>query len=266
MKINWLCLSIMALSACNPFPKKDTHPEVPFLVDLVKDTTKFVKVMGTEHISEMAFLKDDRILIKPDNSNLPFKIMEIDGKVIITKVFDWKLPFYLDKNGDLYFNKEKYDYPDYKKHAGFKTVVFKDSIDKKSETLGTQFPDSVKFKMIDDYEIQLLQPYGLKPCEYQVANRERCDVFEVRNGALLVRQDELFKNDFGRLAVEAEKFDDDVLIRWQNGRIASPVYMAYYQIDQYKAKSDRILPTIIKIKGQNYLFSYGLGLYLMKSK
>ncbi|MBE9598419.1 hypothetical protein [Pedobacter sp. MC2016-24] len=261
----WLSFSIAVLSACNPFPKKDTHPEVPFLMDLVKDNTKFVKVIGHEHLSELIFLKDDRILIKPDNSNIPFKIMDLQGKLIIAQVFDWKLPFYVDKQGNLYFNREKYNYPDYKQHAQFKTVVFKDSIDKKSEALGDQFPDSVKFKMIDAYEVKLLQPYGLKPCEYQVVNQEKCHVFEVRNNTLLVRQDELFKSDFSRAAVEADRFDDDVLIRWENGRIASPRYMSYYQIGQYKAKcDDGTLPTLIKIKGQNYLFAYALGLFLIK--
>lgn len=261
-----LSIFLVFLAACNPFPKKDTHPEVPFLVDLVKDTTKFKKVMGMEHISEVAFLKDDRIWLKPDNSNLPFKVINLDGEVIIEQVYDWKLPFYLDNHGNLYFNRKKYDYPDYKKHDHFKTVVFRDSIDRQSEILGSKFADSIKFKMLDDYEIKLLQPYGLKPCEYQVVNREKCNVFEIRNNALLVRQDERFKNDFAKLPVTAEAFDDGVLIRWQNGRLPSPVYMNYYQIGKYKAKcDDGTLPTMIKLRGQNYLFCYALGLFLIKS-
>lgn len=262
-----VCLVFLmgTLLSCNPFPKKDTHPEVPFLADLVKDTTKFIKVLGTEHLSELVFLKDDRILLKPDDSHLPFKIIDIHGTVIIEKTFDWKLPFYLDKQGDLYFNREKYDYPDYKKHDYFKTVVFKDSIDRKSEALGSQFADSIKFKMLDDYEIELLQPYGLKPCEYQVVHRERCDVFEVKNNALLVRQDDLYKNDFAKSPAAPETFDDDILIRWQNGRIASPVYLVYYQVAKYKVKcEDMTQPKMIKLKGQNYLFSYSLGLFLIK--
>jgi hypothetical protein len=262
-----VCLVFLmeTLLACNPFPKKDTHPEVPFLADLVKDTTKFIKVLGMEQLSEVIFLKDDRILLKPDNSNLPFKIIDVHRTVIIEKIFDWKLPFYLDKQGALYFNREKYDYPDYKKHDYFKTVVFKDSIDKKSEALGSQFADSIKFKMLDDYEIKLLQPYGLKPCEYQVVNRERCDVFEVRDNVLLVRQDDLYKNDFAKLPVVPETFDDEILVRWQNARIAFPVYLVYYQVAKYKFKcEDMTLPEMIKLKGQDYLFSYALGLFLIK--
>lgn len=262
-----VCLVFLmgTLLACNPFPKKDTHPEAPFLADLVKDTTKFIKVLGTEQLSEVVFLKDDRILLKPDNSHLPFKIIDIHGTVIIEKIFDWKLPFYLDKQGNLYFNREKYDYPDYKKHDYFKTVVFKDSIDKKSEALGVQFTDSIKFKMLDDYEIKLLQSYGLKPCEYQVLNKEKCDVFEIKNNVLLVRQDDLSKNDFAKLPVMPETFDDDVLVRWQNGRIAYPVYLVYYQVAKYKFKcEDMTLPNVITLKGQDYLFSYALGLFLIK--
>jgi hypothetical protein len=260
-----LVFFIVALVACNPFPKKDTHPELPFLADLVKDTTKFIKVVSMEQVAEVTFLKDDRILLRPDNSHLPFKIIDINGTVIIEQLFDWKLPFYLDKQGNLYFNREKYDYPDYTKHDHFKTVVFKDSIDKKSTTLDSQFADSIKFKMLDAYEIELLAPYGLKPCEYQVVHRERCDVFEIRNNTLIVRQDDLRKNDFAKVPVAPEKFDEDVLIRWQNGRIAYPVYLAYYQVGKYKFKcEDMTLPTMIKLKGQNYLFSYDLGVFLVK--
>lgn len=252
------------LLACNPFPKKDTHPEVPFLADLVKDTTKFTKVLGLEHLSEIAFLKDDRILLKPDDSHLPFKIIDIHGTVIIEKIFDWKLPFHLDQQGNLYFNREKYDYPDYKRHAYFTTVVFKDSIDKKSEALDSKFADSIKFKMLDDYEIKLLKPYGLKPCGYQV-DREKCNVFEVKNNALLVRQDDLYKNDFAKVPVVPQTFDDAILVRWQNSRIAYPVYLVYYQMGKHKFKcEDMTIPNVIKLKGQNYLFSYAFGLFLIK--
>lgn len=264
LSLSLLC-SMVFFAGCNPFPKKDTHPEVPFLADLLKDSIKFKQIVGTEHLSELAFLKDDRILLKPDNSDLPFKIIDLSGKVLIEQRFDWKLPLYLDQLGNLYFNQEKYEYPDYKKHGPFKAVVFKDSIDKKSEVLGSRFADSIKFKMLDDYEVKLLQLYGLKPCEYQIVNRESCDIFEIRNNVLLVRQEERYKNDFVKLPVEAARFDEDVLIRWKNGRMASPVYLAYYQVGQYKFKCDDMtLPKIIPLKGQQYLFSYFTGLFLIK--
>lgn len=256
---------LLFLSACNPFPRKDTHPELPFLGDLLKDSTKFKRVIDTKDITTVAFLKDDRILLKPGYSNLPFKIIDINGKVIVAQKYDWKVPFYLDKKGNLYFNRERYDYPDYEKHTGFKTVVFQDSIDKKSEALGSQFADSIKFKMLDDYEVKLLQPFGLKPCEYQIVNTDECDVFEIKNNALLVRQVELYKNDFVKASVALEKFDKDVLIRWQNSRVAYPVYLAYYQVDNYKFKcEDTTLPRSISLKGQKYLFTYDYGLFLIK--
>ncbi|WP_143059094.1 hypothetical protein [Chitinophaga arvensicola] len=204
-------------------------------------------------------------MLKPDNSKLPFKIIDIRGTVIMEHTFDWELPFYIDKQGNLYFNREKYDYPDYQKQEAFKTVVFKDSINKKYAALDAGLADSVKFKLIDDYEIKLLEAYGLKPCEYQTVNREKCDVFEVKNNVLLVRQDELYKNDFAKLPVAPETFDDKVLIRWQNGKLPSPVYLAYYQVTGHKFKcSDMTLPVVIRLKGQNYLFTYSFGLFLIK--
>jgi len=262
-----VCLFFLmgTLFACNPFPKKDKHPEVPFLADLVKDATKFIKVTGIEHLAEIDFLKDGRILLKPDDSHLPFKIIDVHGNVIMAQTFDWGLPFYFDQQGNLYFNGEKYAYPDYKQHDYFKTVVFKDSIDKKSASLDPELSDSIKFKLLDDYEVELLKPYGLKPCEYQVVHREKCDVFEIKNNVLLVRQDALYKNDFATLPEAPETFEDKILVRWQNGKLPSPVYLEYYQVGKYKVKcEDMTFPRMIKLKGQNYLFSYSLGLFLIK--
>ena len=57
---------ILFAFACNPFPKKDTHPDVPFITDLLKDKGKFKLVKNMENLSEIIFLKDDRIFLKPD--------------------------------------------------------------------------------------------------------------------------------------------------------------------------------------------------------
>lgn len=256
---------ILILSACNPFPKKDSHPAVQLLADLLKDETKFKKIFGPEDLSEVVFLKDDKILLKPDNSNLPFKITDPNNVIYFNKVVDWKRPFYVDKVGNLYLDEQKYFYPGYKKNEAFKTIVFKDSLTKKSEMLGSKYPDSVKFKMLDDYEASILKPYNIKPCEYTIVNTERCDILEIRNNALIVRQNELFKSDFTKLAVDVPKFDDDVLIRWQNGKVATPIYYSYHQLKKQKFKCDDMTnPKIITLKGKQYLFTYRFGLYLIK--
>ncbi len=75
-------IALLFVFGCNPFPKKDAHPEVPLLTELLKDETKFRKVAGNDGISEHVFLSDDKILLKPDNSNSPLKIIDLNGKVI----------------------------------------------------------------------------------------------------------------------------------------------------------------------------------------
>jgi hypothetical protein len=258
-------LFVLLFFACNPFPKKDKHPEVPLLADLLKDTAKFKKVIGAEQFKDVAFLKNDRIILIPNQSSLPFKIIDANNNVILEEVFDWNLPFYIDKEGHLYFNRQKYFFPDYKKHENFKTVVIRDSLAKKSATL-QNLDDSLSTRAIEEYKIELLTKYGLEPCENIPLQSERCDVFEIKNGALIVRQPELFKNDFAKAGKDISKFDDDILIRWDNGKLPSPVYLCYYQMDNQKFKCNEMtFPKLITLSGKRYLYSVNVGLYQLQN-
>ena len=49
-------------SSCNPIPKKDTHPELPYLCDLLADTSKFNKIIDADTIFEIDFLKKTKNL------------------------------------------------------------------------------------------------------------------------------------------------------------------------------------------------------------
>lgn len=255
----YLCLPF--LFGCNPFPEKDAHPEVLMISDLLKDKTKFRKVNDMTDLSEIIILKDDHILLKPNKSQFEFRIIDVDNKLIFKAKYDWKLPFYIDDHGDLYFNRKKYFHPAYVKMQKFKTVVFRDSIENKWANL-SHLSDSLRSKAVDEYEKNLLKSYGLVPCEYQVVNTESCDVFKIKNDALIVRQNELFKVDFRKTKKDIPKFDDDVLIEWRNGKIATPVYLSYYQLDGLKFKcEDMVYPKTIKIGKKDYLYSPDFGLY-----
>ena len=256
-----LYLSLLFLFGCNPFPKKDAHPEVPMIGDLLKDKTKFRKVMDLTALSEIIVLKDGRVLLKPDNSNLEFKIIDVENKLIFKAKYDWEIPFYIDDHGDLYINQKKYFHPLYKKMQEFKTVVFQDSIDNKWADL-SHLSDSLRAKAVEEYEKNLLKPYGLVPCEYQMVNTESCNVFEIRNDALVVRQSELFKVDFLKPKKDIPKFDDDLLIAWRNGKLPTPAYLSYYQLDGLKFKcTDMAYPKTIRIAKKDYLYSSDFGLY-----
>ncbi len=258
-----LLLTTVSFFACNPFPKKDAHPEVPLLEDLVKDKSKFKKVVGMENLIEIIFLKDDRIMLKPDNDKVPLKIITAENEVILVAEYDWTLPFYINKQGDLYFNLKKYFYPDYKKQEAFKNMVLQDSLSKKSEEV-KDLNDSLGLKIWQDYEVELLKPFGLVPCQNTIVSNEKCDFFEVRNNTLIVRQTERFKIDFLKPKKDIPKFDDDVLIAWHNGRLPNPVYLAYYQINNIKFKCDDMTyPTTVVLNGKTHIYSANLGLYLL---
>ena len=260
-KLTFILLGTLFVFGCNPFPRDDAHPETPFLEDLLKDKSKFKKIVGMENLSEIIFLKDGRILLKPDNSNLPFKIINAEKNVFLAEKYDWNLPLYIDKQGELYFNLKKYFYPDYKKQEGFKNIVFQDSLSKKSEEV-KNLNDSIGLKIWQDYEVKLMKPYGLAPCGNTIVSTDQCDFFEVRNNTLVVRQDERFKIDFLKPKKDIPKFDDDVLIAWNNGKLPNPVYLAYYQINTTKFKCDDMTyPQTVLIDGKTYLYSSSLGLY-----
>ncbi|TDG36444.1 hypothetical protein EZJ43_07960 [Pedobacter changchengzhani] len=260
-KLTFILLCTFFIFGCNPFPRTDAHPEVPLLEDLLKDKSKFKKIVGMENLTEIIFLKDDRILLKPDNSNLPFKIINPENNVILADKYDWNLPFYIDKQGELYFNRKKYFYPDYKKQEGFKNIVVQDSLSKISEE-NNDLNDSIGLKIWQDYEVKLLKPYGLVPCGNTIVNTDQCDFFEVRNNTLVVRQDERFKIDFVKQKNDIPKFDDNVLIAWHNGKMPNPIYLAYYQINTIKFKCDDMTyPQTVVIADKTYLYSASVGLY-----
>ena len=252
---------MMFASACNPFPKKDNHPEVPLISDLLKDQRKFKLVTDMQNLSEIIFLEDDRIFLKPDRSDAPFKIIDVNQGIIFEKTYDWDLPFFIDKKANLYFNRKKYFYPDYRKSQDFKNVVFKDSLSAKSEELNIE-NDSLKLLALHKYETTLLKRYGYKPCEYVTVHQERCNIFEIKDETLFVRNDYLFNSEFSRTAKDVKKFDDDVLIRWQQGTLPSPVYMYYYKLGDLKFKGENlILPQVITLHHIKYLYSPDFGLY-----
>lgn len=252
---------ILVFLGCNPIPKKDKHPDVPQLIELLKDESKFRKVTDMTGLSSLVFFNDDRILLKPNNSNSPVKIIDVNKNIVFEKIYDWEQPFYIDKQGNLYLNGKKFFYPDYKKQENFKTVVITDSLRRKSEEL-RELNDSLQMKVLNRYELEMLQPYGLKPCPYTIVNTERCDVFKVINQTLVVRQTDLFKSELDIPKTEIPKFDDDVLIGWRNGKLPSPDYLAYYELKKQRFKcDDMIMPKIITLKDKPYLFASGLGLY-----
>lgn len=250
--------------ACNPIPQKDAHPEVPLLTELLKDQQKFTMVTDMKDISDIIFLKNDRLFLQPNRSDLPFKIIDVNQHTIFEEVFDWEAPFFIDKSGNLYFNRKKYFYPDYRRSQDFKNIVFTDSIRQYHDGLNME-NDSLAQIATDKYEEQLLKKYGYKPCKYDDKHPEQCEIFEVKDETLFVRRDYLFKSQFSNTAKDVKEFDDRVLTRWANGKIPYPVYMYYYKLGDLKFKVENgYHPSVIKIAGSKYLYTPDLGLFRIK--
>ncbi|AOM77459.1 hypothetical protein BFS30_09920 [Pedobacter steynii] len=254
---------MLFLAACNPFPKKDTHPDLPLLSELLLKKEAFTKVLDYKAVSNISFLKDDRILVLPDHSGLPLKITDEEGAIVFQKVYNFKKPLYLDQEGNLYCNDMKYFYPDYKRMTYFETVVINDSLNNKHAEFELKNPgnDVLNRALNEAYEKEFLEKYHLEPCDFVLVNEERCDVFEIRGNQLVVRQAELIKNDFAKKEQQLNQFDEPVLLRWENSRMVTPEYMYYYQINgelKFKLEEVDMLKFGI-LKGRTYLDTpYGL--------
>lgn len=258
-----LLFIMLFLAACNPFPKKDTHPDLPLLSELLLKKEVFTKVLDYKAVSNISFLKDDRILVLPDHSDLPLKIIDGEGAIVFQEVYNFKKPLYLDQEGNLYCNGMKYFYPDYKRMTYFETVVINDSLNNKHAEFELKNPgnDVLNRTLNEAYEKEFLEKYHLEPCDFVLVNEERCDVFEIRDNQLVVRQAELIKNDFAKKEQQLNQFDEPVLLRWENSRMVTPEYMYYYQINRelkFKLEEVEMLKFSI-LKGRTYLDTpYGL--------
>lgn len=258
-----LLFIMLFLAACNPFPKKDTHPDLPLLSELLLKKEVFTKVLDYKAVSNISFLKDDRILVLPDHSDLPLKIIDGEGAIVFQEVYNFKKPLYLDQEGNLYCNGMKYFYPDYKRMTYFETVVINDSLNNKHAEFELKNPgnDVLNRTLNEAYEKEFLEKYHLEPCDFVLVNEERCDVFEIRDNQLVVRQAELIKNDFAKKEQQLNQFDEPVLLRWENSRMVTPEYMYYYQINgelKFKLEEVEMLKFSI-LKGRTYLDTpYGL--------
>lgn len=258
-----LLFIMLFLAACNPFPKKDTHPDLLLLSELLLKKEVFTKVLDYKAVSNISFLKDDRILVLPDHSDLPLKIIDGEGAIVFQEVYNFKKPLYLDQEGNLYCNGMKYFYPDYKRMTYFETVVINDSLNNKHAEFELKNPgnDVLNRTLNEAYEKEFLEKYHLEPCDFVLVNEERCDVFEIRDNQLVVRQAELIKNDFAKKEQQLNQFDEPVLLRWENSRMVTPEYMYYYQINgelKFKLEEVEMLKFSI-LKGRTYLDTpYGL--------
>ncbi len=114
--IKYLTLIItLILSSCNPFPKEDAHPKVPYLSQLINHKNVLEKVDFNINDAEFEFLKSDKILIKINGDLSKIKIFNIDKTLILELKYDYRLPLYLDKKGNIFVNNTKYFQPDYKR-------------------------------------------------------------------------------------------------------------------------------------------------------
>jgi hypothetical protein len=145
---------------CNPFPEEDTHPEVPYLSELIKNPNVLQKIeIDSVFRNEMQFLKSDKILLQPNFDSDEVILIDANKKVFFKRKHDLELPFYIGKNGDIYCNNIKYYYPDYKKYLKCNIINIHKIIQNYKDKLDAVIPnnDSVVYSKVEKYTIRLLK-------------------------------------------------------------------------------------------------------------
>jgi hypothetical protein len=280
MKIVANSLVFMFFIACNPIPKKDIHPELPYLKDLLKDQSKFTGMIlhPRDAPTQLYFLKSDKIVLPSISSDAPIKIVDIHNKVLFEKVYNWNMPFYIDSVGNIYCNNMKYSAPDYKTEVQCAAVYIADSTRAFSDKLDKQFVstddvakqmynDSVSLKLYTEYEKQLLVKYGINP------NNADEIVYKIVNNQLVVwnNKGNLFVIDaYLKPTSKVEYFDESVLLEYRNsgGHFGGPypVYLNYHKLKngiKFK-EEDNPWPEIISLEGKDYIYFNKCGLFLIK--
>ncbi len=121
MKKILLIISLFAvLVSCT---KKDNHPEVQYLSDLVNNKKILQKIeIDSIYNENMKFLKSDKILLQTYDALQNIKIIDLNQNVIFEKKCNPKIKIYIDKNGNIFCDNMKYFYPDYKKSVNFEVI------------------------------------------------------------------------------------------------------------------------------------------------
>jgi hypothetical protein len=264
-------------SACNPIPKKDSHPELPYLKELLKDQSKFKKVKFNvkDETPELYFLKSGKIVLSSNNSDAPIKIVDVNNKVLFEKVYNWNIPFYMDSIGNIYCDNKKYLAPQYKSEIPFTAVNIADSMNAYRSQLEKMFPstdnalkqwnnDSVSTKMYTEFEKQLLLKYGID------TNSSDDMIYKISNNQLIVfnNKGNLFVIDaYLKSSSKVEYFDESILLEYRTsgGHFGGPypVYLNYHLLKngiKFK-EEDNPWPVTISLDGNDYIYFNKCGLY-----
>jgi hypothetical protein len=276
----FIAIVILSMNlACNPIPKKDSHPELPYLKDVLKDQSKFteVKFIGIEKTPQLYFLKSDKIVLPASNSDAPIRILSLNNEVLFEKVYNWDKPFYMDSLGNIYCNSKQYLAPDYKVEMPFNTIHVDDSINEYRKQLEKMFPssnddakqrdnDSISTKMYVDYERKLLLRYSLDP------NSEEM-IYKIMNNQLMVcnNKGNLFVIDpYLKKTSKVDYFDESILLEYRSsgGHFGGPypVYLNYHVLKngiKFK-EEDNPWPETIELEGKEYIYFNKCGLYRIK--
>ncbi len=271
---------LLLFVACNPIPKKDTHPEVPYLKDLLKDQSKFeqVKFDSDENKRDVYFLKSDKVFLSSNSSDEPFKIVDVHNKVVFEKIYNWNIPFYMDSVGNIYCNHKKYFAPEYKMEVPLMAVNIQDSTMAYSIKLNKMFPstddvlkqtinDSLSLKMYIDYEKKLQLKYGID------ANNNDNRVYKIIQNRLVVCHNKtglFFIDAYLKPSTKVDYFDESILLEYRTsgGHFGGPypVYLNYHVLKngiKFK-EEDNPWPDLISLEGKDYIYFNKCGLFLIK--
>jgi len=126
----YLLLLLLLTISCNMISQLDSHPEVPFLSEIIDNDSIIQKIPDTEFHS-ISFLKSDKILLFPNyfypsDSNKWLKLIDTNNKIYLKLEYDKTFPIFIDSIGNLIYKNKKWIQPDYTNNVPFKTKSFND--------------------------------------------------------------------------------------------------------------------------------------------
>ncbi len=142
--------------------------------------------------------------------------------------------------------------------------IIQDSIIKYNQQLEIIYPSesAILYKKIKEYDRFLTKKFEIENLD---RNFPKIHIKE-KNNQLVFWSEEKYVNNYEKVKVEFDEFDDKILVEWLEGLLPSPLYLHYYQLNKkqrFKVK-DYDSAFTIKIENKDYLFSNYYGLYLIK--
>jgi len=227
------------LCGCNPYGYKDTHPEVPVIDELLKDTTAFVPMRPT-FTTMISLLQDDRIWETQDlyNDSVRYKLYSLGGKVHFEYIVPRDSDYYMDSLGNIYLDQKFFPYPDFKPVRPLEMIFLEDTLSLFLDSLREHCDGMIAIQRRDSLRVQLMQHYGLTDCSPEEVLYEKCAYIAIDHKRLIAIG-QPWRLNFLKPMQEVRTFDAPSGISRGGGRMGYSHHTYYFELDNgVRFKSD----------------------------